>query len=245
MKKIVLTVAVFALTLSTAFSQDFKPKEKEIAVGIAFDSPFSSGKPFSLINGLSGRYFYKSDLAFRGGLNIASNSSSKSTYEDKLNETTKESVYTKTQTEDISNLNLDLFLGAEKHFSGTDRLDPYAGADLLIGFENISSETNRSYKPEVWTGEVSKKQTNTSFGLRLVVGADYYVLPKVYIGTEFGLTYRYTSNGDETTINKVVDKDDKTKLIEKTTVKPGDEFGSASSILTDMTTASFRLGFRF
>jgi hypothetical protein len=30
MKKIVLTAAFFALTLSTAFSQDFKPKEKEI-----------------------------------------------------------------------------------------------------------------------------------------------------------------------------------------------------------------------
>ena len=65
MKKIVLTAAAFALTVSSVFSQNFKPKEKEIAVGIAFDSPFSSGKPFSLVNGLSGRYFYKSDLAFR------------------------------------------------------------------------------------------------------------------------------------------------------------------------------------
>ena len=244
MKKIVLTAAVFALTLSTAFSQDFKPKEKEIAVGIAFDSPFSSGKPFSLINGLSGRYFYKSDLAFRGGLNIASNSSSKSEYANIPDKTTKEPVYTKMQTKDNSNLNLDLFLGAEKHFSGTDRLDPYAGADLLIGFENSSSEITRAYEPDKSeVKELSVKQNNTSFGLRLVVGADYYVLPKIYIGTEFGLTYRYTSNGDQSTVDKIFDKDD--KLIEKTTVKPGDEFGSASSILTDMTTASFRLGFRF
>ena len=80
MKKIVLTAAALALTVSSVFSQDFKPKEKAIAVGIAFDSPFSSGKPFSLVNGVSGRYFYKSDLAFRGTLNLGSNSSSKTNY---------------------------------------------------------------------------------------------------------------------------------------------------------------------
>lgn len=236
MKKIVLTAAVFALTLSTAFSQDFKPKEKEIAVGIAFDSPFSSGKPFSLINGLTGRYFYKTDLAFRGSLNISSNSSSKTDY------AVIKEASTATQTKNNSNFNLDLFLGAEKHFSGTDRLDPYVGADILIGLEKTSSDTERLFEKDAWQGELSSTRTNTSFGLRLVVGADYYVLPKVYIGTEFGLSYRNTSNGDETVINQVlVDK----KASELKTVTSGDSFGSGSSIITDMTTASFRLGFRF
>jgi hypothetical protein len=35
------------------------------------------------------------------------------------------------------------------------------------------------------------------------------------------------------------------KASEVTTVTPGDSFGSAGSIFTDMSTASFRIGFRF
>jgi hypothetical protein len=236
MKKIVLTAAVFALTVSSAFSQNFKPKEKEIAVGIAFDSPFSSGKPFSLVNGLSGRYFYKSDLAFRGTLNLTSSSSSKTTYapDDK-------DVLVAVSTKNNSNYNLDLFLGAEKHFLGTDRLDPYAGADLIIGMGNTSSKISPE-KEDEYFGNLSTKQGNSAFGLRLVLGADFYVLPKIYVGTEFGISYKRTSNGDETVIDrKMVDG----KASEVTTVTPGDSFGSAGSIFTDMSTASFRIGFRF
>jgi len=242
MKKIVLTAAAFALTVSSVFSQNFKPKEKEIAVGIAFDSPFSSGKPFSLVNGLSGRYFYKSDLAFRGTLNLASSSSSKTEYY-----TPKEDEVALSNFKS-SSFNLDLFLGAEKHFLGTDRLDPYAGADLIIGMGRTSSSNNpevdfEEYATNGGDNELSVKQGNSSLGLRLVLGADYYVLPKVYVGTEFGITYRNTSYGDETTVN--LDKNDSGKYGELTTVKAGDSFGSAGSIFTDMTTAAFRIGFRF
>lgn len=236
MKKIVLTAAVFALTVSSAFSQNFKPKEKEIAVGIAFDSPFSSGKPFSLANGVSGRYFYKSDLAFRGTLNLTSSSSSKTSYE-----TDEKDNLVPVSTKDNSSYNLDLFLGAEKHFSGTDRLDPYAGADLIIGMGSTSSKISPE-KPDEYLGNLSTKQGNSALGLRVVLGADYYVLPKIYIGTEFGISYKRTSNGDETVIDK---KSVDGKASEVTTVTPGDSFGSAGSIFTDMTTAAFRIGFRF
>jgi hypothetical protein len=237
MKKIVLTAAVFALTVSSVFSQNFKPKEKEIAVGIAFDSPFSSGKPFSLINGVSGRYFYKSDLAFRGTLNLGSSSSSKTTYK---------ADATGNQIEDFtnkkSNSNFDLYLGAEKHFAGTDRLDPYAGADLIIGREKTSSKTTPK-DMATYAGSLSSKQASSIFGLRLVVGADYYVFSKVYVGTEFGITYRRTSAGDETAVDRKVGTDG--ALGDVTTVTPGDKTGSSGSIFTDMTTAAFRVGFRF
>ena len=238
MKKIVLTAAVFAFTLTSAFAQNFKPKEKEIAVGVAFDSPFSSGKPFSLINGVSGRYFYKSDLAFRGTLNLGSSSSSKTNYTP--DPTTGNPV--EFSTDKKSNSNLDLYLGAEKHFAGTDRLDPYAGADLIIGREKTSSKTTPK-EMDKYAGALSSKQANTIFGLRLVAGADYYVFPKVYVGTEFGITYRRTSAGDQTDIDRKVSTDG--KLGDVTTVTPGDKTGSTGSIFTDMTTAAFRIGFRF
>ena len=240
MKKIVLTAAVFALTVSSVFSQNFKPKEKEIAVGVAFDSPFSSGKPFSLINGVSGRYFYKSDLAFRGTLNLGSSSSSKSAYYTPAGKT-DEVVYSTTKN---SSFNLDLYLGAEKHFTGTDRLDPYAGADLIIGMGRTSGKTTPEVDLDVFGDkELSNKQGNSALGLRLVVGADYYVFSKVYVGTEFGITYRRTSMGDKTTVNNA--KDANGKYGEVTTVEQGGKFGSAGSIFTDMTTAAFRVGFRF
>lgn len=240
MKKIVLTAAALALTVSSVFSQDFKPKEKAIAVGIAFDSPFSSGKPFSLVNGVSGRYFYKSDLAFRGTLNLGSNSSSKTNYG--IDPTSTTGLEVETSTDNNSNLNLNLYLGAEKHFSGTDRLDPYAGADLIIGMDRTSSKTTPK-ELDKYAGALSSKQTNSIFGLRLVLGADYYVLSKVYVGTEFGITYKRTSAGDETAVDRKTGTDG--KLGDVTTVTPGKKTGSAGSILTDMTTAAFRIGFRF
>jgi len=242
MKKIVLTAAVFALTVSSAFSQNFKPKEKEIAVGIAFDSPFSSGKPFSLVNGVSGRYFYKSDLAFRGTINLGSASSSKTEYYLPAGKEDKEVDYVSKS----SNFDLKMFLGAEKHFLGTDRLDPYAGADLIVGFGSESTKNTPErdlIDTKIPDGLLSSKQGNSTFGLRAVLGADYYVLPKMYIGTEFGITYQRVSKGDQTDVNIDFDKDG--KAIEKETVSPSDSFGSAGSIFTDMTTAAFRIGFRF
>jgi hypothetical protein len=241
MKKIVLTAAVFALTLSTAFSQEFKPKEKEIAVGIAFDSPFSAAKPFSLVDGgLSARYFYKSDLAFRGSLKIKSESDSKTSY-GRLLPTDDEKAYL---TNDNTVFNVNLSLGAEKHFSGTDRLDPYVGADILLGFGSDSHKSSINddaiAKSLLQTVNLSRDQSNSSLGLRLVVGADYYILSKVYVGTEFGFSYTRTSFGDSKDVVKTLSDN-----TEKTTTKKGDSFVSNSNILTEMTTGSFRIGFRF
>jgi len=220
MKKIVLTAAVFALTLSTAFSQEFKPKEKEIAVGIAFDSPFSEAKPFSLVNGISGRYFFKSDLAFRVALNLNRNSETKFTYNGAGAEATSDLN---------SNLDLGLNLGAEKHFAGTDRLDPYAGADLILGFVNKS----RDFKDiAVTANSETSKSLDTKIGVRLLAGADFYIYPKVYVGTEFGISIISNMPGDQTVTKGNVSEVKKPEI-------------TNSDIITNMTTGSFRIGFRF
>ena len=220
MKKIVLTAAAFALILSSAFAQDFKPKEKEIAVGIAFDSPFSEAKPFSLVNGISGRYFYKSDLAFRAALNLNRDSETKFTYDGAGAEATSDLN---------TNLDLGLNLGAEKHFVGTDRLDPYAGADLILGFVNKS----RDFKDvAVTANSETSKSLDTKIGVRLLAGADFYIYPKVYVGTEFGISFISNMPGDKT--------DSKAGV--SVTTKPA---AKNSDIITNMTTGSFRIGFRF
>jgi len=216
MKKIVLTAAVFALTLSTAFSQEFKPKEKEIAVGVGL----TDFKSFSLVNGISGRYFYKSDLAIRASFNIDRESNADYDYDDKGAETKST----------ISNeMHLNLGLGVEKHFSGTDRLDPYAGADILVGLTSNNTEDKST------TSTVTSKSSDSNFGLRLLAGADYYVLPKVYIGTEFGITFSSFSKGDRTISGGA----------ESLTKKYDDKF-TQSSISTSIGAAgAIRIGFRF
>lgn len=220
MKKIVLTAAVFALTLSTAFSQEFKPKEKEIAIGVGLDSPFSSAKPFSLVNGISARYFYKSDLAIRANFNIDRDSKADYDYDDAGAETGSK----------ISNtMKLNLAIGAEKHFAGTDRLDPYAGADILVGLTSINSET------KLGTISGSSKRSDSNFGLRLLAGADYYVLPKVYIGTEFGITFNSFSMGNETSSVGTVTE----------TKKYDDEYTQSSIKTTIGAAGAIRVGFRF
>jgi opacity protein-like surface antigen len=216
MKKIVLTAAVFALTLSTAFSQEFKPKEKEIAVGLGFND----FKTFSLVNGLSARYFYKSDLAIRGGFYIDRESTAQYGYDGTGSETSS-------SIRNVTKFNLSI--GAEKHFSGTDRLDPYVGADILLGMG--SDNTDSKFGP--LSG--SEKRTDTNFGLSLLAGADYYILPKVYVGTEFGITYNSQTIGDVTKTDASGSKTEK-----------NDKPYTQSSINTTIGAAgAIRVGFRF
>jgi hypothetical protein len=219
MKKIVLTAAAFALTVSSVFSQEFKPKEKDIAVGLAFENPFQASK-FSLINGVSGRYFLKSDLALRANLSLARDSKTSYVYDP----TSGNEVSSKL----ISSFGLGLHLGAEKHFSGTDRLDPYAGADLLIGYTSKFDENKNTLVP---ASNGSEKSSSTDLGLRLLAGADFYIFPKVYVGTEFGISFTSNMPGD---VTKVTGTDSKTNK-DKT---------NTSGIATGMTTGAFRIGFR-
>jgi hypothetical protein len=74
----------------------------------------------------------KSDLALRANLSLARDSKTSYVYD----QTSGNEVSSKL----VSSFGLGLHLGAEKHFLGTDRLDPYAGADLIIGMGNTSSK---------------------------------------------------------------------------------------------------------
>ena len=219
MKKIVLSVAVFAISLSTAFSQEFKPKEKEFALGVGL----TDFKSFSLVNGISGRYFHKSDLAFRASFYIDRVSNAKYEYVVGTNE---ENGY------NINNImNLTFGLGLEKHFDGTDRLDPYIGADILLGMFSDDREI-KNVIGEITTVE----KTNSNFGVRLLAGADFYIFPKVYLGTEFGITYNSNTMGE--TIETVGDN--------PSTVTKYDDFFPESTIDTRIgAQGAIRVGFRF
>lgn len=218
MKKIVLSVAVFAISLSTAFSQEFKPKEKEFALGVGL----TDFKSFSLVNGISGRYFHKSDLAFRASFYIDRESNANYLH-DAI--TDADAGY------EINNtMNLTFGLGLEKHFDGTDRLDPYIGADILVGM----SSNDWEYKDRF--GDIKTvEKTNSNFGVRLLAGADFYIFPKVYLGTEFGITYNSNTMGETITTEG-----------NNTTTKKYDGSFPESTIDTRIgAQGAIRVGFRF
>ena len=78
----------------------------------------------------------------------------------------------------VSSTLFDLGLGIEKHFRGTRRLSPYVGADLNLSL--LNADTNGG-------GIHMGQRDGHAVGLNLLLGADCYVLPKIYVGAEAGL----------------------------------------------------------
>ena len=103
------------------------------------------------------------------------------------------SVFTKMNPDDLkeSTTKIGLGFGVEKHFAGTDRLSPYVGGDLLVGF-NSSKVEQGSYE--------EKGPNGFRLGVRGVFGADYYFAKNLYLGVEAGLGIFYHNTG-KTEIN--------------------------------------------
>lgn len=95
-----------------------------------------------------------------------------------------------------TDISLALGYGIENHFSGAERLSTYWGYQGTLGFDNRPAD-------DVVT-----------IGAGVFLGTEYYIVPKVYIGTEIGYGLGIESAGDTA-------------------------FGLASSI-----TGNLRLGFR-
>lgn len=223
------------LLANMSFSQNsFKPSAGNMTFDLSFDSPFNSSKPISLINGVKYRYFLNETYAFRSNLNLTSSKNISLVYgsddQGKID-------YGMEGVSKSKDFDLNLRLGLEKHLKGTERLDPYFGADLLLGFNSIKSNRDKNnsgaYENEYL---YSSKQINSNLGLSLVAGFDFYVFDNIYLGTEFGITYNKSFSGDEKIKETVAGTTDET--INKST-------GSLSSIITGMSTGAFRIGYRF
>ena len=195
MKKRVFFIAALAAAVFTTTdlnAQDFKPAGGEKNVEVNF-TPLG-GSPVS-INNLRFRYFKSSDMAFRVGLNVVSNSS---TSEDVVNVGTPQELTLEDQS---SSFGFGINLGVEKHWSGTDRLSPYYGAE--IQFSTVSTtDIDQQEDPANAGSSIESETTNpngtdgTTFGLNLILGADYYFSKSIYLGTEVGFGFSTTSFSD-------------------------------------------------
>lgn len=196
MKKRVLLLAAIAAAVFTSNdvnAQDFKPAggEKNIEVNFA---PMGNA-PIS-INNLRFRYFSSSDMAIRVGFAVTSSST---TTPDVKNQGTPN----ETELEDkSSSFGFSLNPGIEMHWEGTDRLSPYYGAELRFSTLSTTSTDQEldgvgptsSYESETTGG-------STTFGLNLLLGADYYISKSLYLGTEVGFGFSSTSTADDEVTN--------------------------------------------
>ncbi len=167
MKKVVLTLSVFLLSVTALMAQsgDFKASAGNLTLEGNF-APFG-GNPFSS-DFIRARKFVSDYSAFRLGVGAFVTS----------NNPTAHSSHITT--------GFTLAPGIEKHFEGTDRLSPYVGAELV--FAN-RSERREDHNPINNTTVITRNPSENGwfrFGANVLAGADFYFSKHVYIGAELG-----------------------------------------------------------
>ena len=85
--------------------------------------------------------------------------------------------------------NLALGYGVENHFAGAERLSTYwgYGGNVSVG----SGEAGQDDE-----GNAVDAETSFGVGAGVFLGADYYIMPKVYVGVEMGYGLSISSGSD-------------------------------------------------
>jgi len=233
MKKAFLVFGLAATTFAAKAQvndefKSFKPGKGDVTTELGLAGGLNNAD-FKLNEGglLRFRYFAKDKLAFRLGIAVNSTSETEKFY----SATNQEGKMVTRATGFMLNL------GVEKHFNGTPRLSPYVAADLMFGLAGRRMTMDNT-DGQVFVNQFSSKITGPgtfSFGVRALVGADYYIAKHVYIGAEAGLGV----------LNSVEGKTKFTQTISgvTTTVEaksPGSNFDLAPSVVTGI-----RIGFVF
>jgi len=216
MKKLLIAAVALVSAWGAVNAQDFKPGKGNVTADLSLFSKgiFATESPVMLNSGmLKGRYFISDGMALRGALSLMN---------DSQKDTSDENV-----TKKQSKSQFGMRFGLEKHFSGTDRLSPYIGADIGLAYQTQSSSS------EPKQGDKTKVEGPGTFGLGmgLFFGADYYFVKNVYLGVEAGLDLGTTSVGSVTHTSGG-------------TSTTGQKAGSSSAISVGAN-AGFKLGFVF
>lgn len=216
--------ATFAQDLKSKKGENYLPEAGDWAIsidatpllgyvqGIFGSEGTGSGGSWSFLNGnnvITGKYFTTDNKAFRGGINIGYSSSTSNAYTLKTGTTTGELV---TDTRKTSGSDIMLTGGMEWR-KGSTRLQGFYGAELGIGFGGGTKVKYTYGNPYDVPGGVSTQthavdgstdivsvnnKGGLLFGLRGFIGAEYFVLPKLAIGGEFGWGLGLVTTGEGT-----------------------------------------------
>jgi hypothetical protein len=201
MKKRVFFIAALAAAVFTSNDLNaqedggMRPAGGEKNIEVNF-TPLG-GAPIS-INTLRFRYFMSSDMAVRVGfsLSLAGTSSTTLAASNDPNAAPNTNVELESGT---STFGLTINPGIEKHFAQTDRLSPYVGAAINFSMTS-STSTGEAFDGSTTAPDdkIEGETTNgsTTFGVNLLMGADWYFSKHIYMGTEVGFGFAATSNAD-------------------------------------------------
>ena len=203
------TLAAFAVAFTSANAQKQLGGEHNIEVSF---NPFGANPINASV--IKYRNFLDDDAALRVTLGLNNTSNSYLVVpENSLQEAGATGTLTHPDlflTNDHSRL--DLGIGYEKHFKGTDNLSPYlaVGAGVSMNSLNLSRErfsalnldgstVNSGFwedEPDpanwgVWS--YSNEIKSTTINVDLLFGADYYFNDAIYVGFEAGLRFAQTS----------------------------------------------------
>lgn len=197
MKKITLCLVAFAATLG-AFAQnekccsncDFTPQKGDFSLEIQID-PCNKGNWFSAtkefgIDALKARYFVSNKDALMFQVGIHGNNHKE------VPNTEKANAFTSSYEG-----NFILNLGYERHFSSSNRLDPFVGAALSY------TRTFSGEKSQEDLYKYDKTSTGANgVGLACYAGFDFYIYKGLFCGVELGMGFQDMMASKTTTITR-------------------------------------------
>lgn len=193
-----------------------------------FASPFASANPFGLENNtVKYRKFVSSSVAYRLSASLTYSSESTVTQQEDSDADLellkdKESAF-----------GLMLAPGYEMHFAGSEKLSPYVGGQVIIGY-NSSSDRTEDQDADDKLYYTKTKNGSMSFGFGGVAGFDYYIAKSLYVGAE--LNYNLVMTNDLAT---------KTKSDLADFEEPDPSKNGGSTSFAPAAVSSFRIGFLF
>jgi hypothetical protein len=144
------------------------------------------GSPVSIF-GIKARQFKDGGSALRLGVFIGLESSSEITQD-------ADSELDLLETKDqMSSFSISIQPGIEKHMEGTDRLSPYTGAYVSIGYTSTTDKMETQWDADN-IGTQTDKSGALNLGLNAVAGMDWYFTENAYLGIEMGFGVAYSSD---------------------------------------------------
>ena len=195
MKKIIFALT-FIFGVSAVAQAQYKPEggEKNIEVNFA---PLG-GSPVALPFGLKFRSFSANNTALRLGVFVGYDNTSTITQEEDFDDDNEQIAIE--LSDRMSSFTIALQPGFEKHLTGTDRLSPYWGGYLNIGYTSnteimeMQDFIGDGTDPGLQVGDTKTTTGELNLGLNLVSGVDYYFAEHIYIGAEVGFGFAMSND---------------------------------------------------
>lgn len=146
-----------------------------------------------------GRKYLKDDVALRMGFNVAVDNQKWKNEDSIIIPSGNTALRTIDST--MSRFDFSVFVGYEKHFGKTKRLDPYFAGDITIGrIGNTKIQADTDIKDVTGTDKtqhIIQYDGGFYFGLGAVAGFNYFIAPKFSLGAEFGYSYNFFKSGGD------------------------------------------------